>query len=275
MQVSGKMALAASAVVAGAGGAAAQQVESMLTAAGPIAVMTVVEGLEYPWGMAFLPDERILVTEKPGRLVIVDDGEVSDPVGGTPDVFAQGQGGLLDVAVDPAFEENNLVYLSFAEERDGGAGTSLGRGRLTDDSIEDFEVIFRMEPAVPGPNHFGGRIVFSPDGHLFLTLGERFKYDPAQDLSSHLGTVVRILPDGTVPEDNPFVDEENAEDAIFSYGHRNIQSAIWHPGTGALWIGEMGPLGGDELNRVEAGANYGWPLVSWGRHYFADYARNA
>ncbi|MFW6236581.1 MAG: PQQ-dependent sugar dehydrogenase, partial [Desulfovibrionales bacterium] len=182
---------------------------------------------------------------------------------------AQGQGGLMDVALDPDFAENNVVYLSYAKPGEGGeATTALGRGTLAGDRIENFQDIFVQEPYTSGSNHFGNRIEFSPDGEfLFLGLGERFKFDPAQDLSNHLGTVIRISPDGSVPDDNPFVGRENAKDEIWSYGHRNIEAMAFQPATGALWVGEMGPEGGDELNLIEKGANYGWPVVSWGRHY--------
>jgi glucose/arabinose dehydrogenase len=251
------------------GSVALAQAQTIDTEAGPVTVDPVVaDGLRYPWGMAFLPDGRLLVTERGGALRIVGrDGSVSAPLSGTPSVFSQGQGGLLDVALDPDFGSNRLVYLSYAESGDGGASTALGRGRLEGDAIRDFQVIFRQQPKVPGPNHFGGRIVFGPEGMLFLTLGDRFKGEPAQDLSDHLGTVVRIRPDGSVPDDNPFADRPEARDEIWSYGHRNIESAAMHPDTGALWIAEMGPQGGDELNRPEAGRNYGWPVVSWGEHY--------
>lgn len=244
------------------------QNSTVQTEAGPIAVENLADGLQHPWGMAFLPDGRLLVTERAGDLRILGtDGELSEPVDGTPEVFSEGQGGLLDVALDPEFTSNRLVYLSFAEPGGDGASTAVGRGRLQDGGIEDFEVIFSQQPKVPGPNHFGGRIAFSPEGKLFLTMGDRFKGEPAQDLSGHLGTIVRINRDGTVPEDNPFVDEADAMDEIWSYGHRNIESAAIHPQTGTLWIAEMGPLGGDELNLPEAGHNYGWPVVSWGKHY--------
>jgi aldose sugar dehydrogenase len=244
------------------------QPESVTTEAGPIAVENVAGGLVHPWGIAFLPDGRMLVTERPGRLRIVSqDGSLSEPLAGTPEVFARGQGGLLDVALDPNFSENRLIYLSFAEPGSGGASTAVGRGRLSEDRIADFEVIFRQEPKVSGANHFGSRIVFSPDGKLFLTTGERFKFDPAQDLSNHLGTIVRINRDGSIPEDNPFVGVPDAKDEIWSYGHRNIQAAAIHPQSGALWVAEMGPRGGDALNLPERGRNFGWPLVSWGRHY--------
>lgn len=246
-----------------------QQVGSVLTEAGPIAIQNLAGGLEYPWGMAFLPDGRLLVTERPGNLRIVSpDGRLSKSVEGTPTVYAQGQGGLQDVALDPDFGTNRYVYLSFAEPGPGGsAATAVGRGRWNTDRIEGFQVLFRQKPWITGPYHFGSRIVFSPQGHLFLTLGERFQFQPAQDLSNHLGTIVRLNRDGSIPKDNPFVKRRGAEDAIWSYGHRNIESAAIHPQTGALWVAEMGPLGGDELNVAEAGRNYGWPTVSWGINY--------
>jgi glucose/arabinose dehydrogenase len=255
----------AAAVVFLAGAAQAQVIQSE---SGPIAVEQLADGLSHPWGMAFLPDGRLLVTERAGRLRILDpDGKLSDPLPGTPEVVARGQGGLLDVALDPQFETNRLVYLSYAEPGDGGATTALGRGRLADDRVEGFEVLFRKTPRFEGSRHFGGRIVFAPDGTLFLTLGERGQLDPAQDLSNHLGTIVRLNPDGSVPDDNPFVGRGGARPEIWSYGHRNIEGAAIHPETGDLWVVEMGPRGGDELNRPEAGRNYGWPAVSWGKHY--------
>ncbi len=255
--------------------AAAQQIPSkgqagsVLTEAGPMAVQSLADGLDHPWGMAFLPDGRLLVTERPGRLRILGlDGTLSDPVAGTPTVFAQGQGGLLDVALDPEFETTGYVYLSYARPGpEGSAATAVGRARLVADSLQGFEVLFTQAPYITGPNHFGTRIAFSPEGHLFLTMGERFQFDPAQDLGSHLGSVVRIHRDGSVPDDNPFVGQEGAQPEIWSYGHRNVESAAVHPETGELWIAEMGPLGGDELNRIERGANYGWPIVSWGMDY--------
>lgn len=244
------------------------QPATVTTQTGPIAVERVVSGLVHPWGMAFLPDGRLLVTERPGRLRILGtDGRLSEPLAGVPQVFAQGQGGLLDVALDPEFPQNRLVYLSYAEAGLGGASTALGRGVLAGDRIDGFQVIFRQEPKVSGPNHFGSRIVFAPDGTLFLTLGERFKFEPAQDLSSGLGKIMRLNRDGSIPRDNPFVGRPEAQAAIWSYGHRNIQAAAINPQTGALWVTEMGPRGGDELNLPERGRNYGWPLVSWGTHY--------
>ncbi|WP_104204963.1 PQQ-dependent sugar dehydrogenase [Billgrantia saliphila] len=248
--------------------ASAQPKESVQTAAGSLSIETVVDGLVHPWGMAFLPDGRMLITEREGRLRLLSEDEtLSDPLEGVPDVFNQGQGGLLDVALHPDFESNRQVYLSFSEPGDEGATTALGRGRLEDDRLEDFEVIFRMEPRVKDENHFGGRIVFAGDETLFLTLAERFQFEPAQDPSNHLGTIVRLKHDGTAADDNPLLDDEEARDEIWSYGHRNIESAAIHPETGELWVAEMGPMGGDELNRPEAGRNYGWPEVSWGQHY--------
>lgn len=253
--------------------AIAQDSPRMLdTKSGPVSVEVFAGGLEHPWGAVLLPDGDMLVTERPGRLRLVSaEGAVGEPIEGVPDVFAQGQGGLLDVALDPDFATNRTVYLSFAEEREGGAATSVGRGRLNDDAtaLSDFKVIFRQEPAASGENHFGSRLAFAPDGKLFITLGERFDMQEAQDPANHLGAIVRLNPDGSIPDDNPFVDREGA-DEIWSYGHRNVQSAAIHPETDVLWTAEMGPMGGDELNIPEAGKNYGWPVVSWGRHYSGE-----
>jgi glucose/arabinose dehydrogenase len=250
--------------------ASAQQPQRLKTEKAEIVVETAARGLDHPWGLAFLPDGRMLVTERPGRLRIVStDGQVSPPLGGVPRVYAQEQGGLLDVALDPKFPENRLVYLTYAEPRDGGAATAAGRGRLNaaGTALEDFQVIFRQQPAVSGGLHFGSRLAFARDGTLFISTGERFKFEPAQDLSTHLGKLIRINPDGSVPPDNPFVNRKGARPEIWSYGHRNVQGLAIHPETGALWVGEFGPRGGDEINIAEPGRNYGWPLVSWGDHY--------
>ncbi|HXH04272.1 MAG TPA: PQQ-dependent sugar dehydrogenase [Candidatus Competibacteraceae bacterium] len=236
---------------------------------GAVRVETLARGLEHPWGLAFLPDGGMLVTERPGRLRRVEpDGRLSEPLAGLPPVFAQGQGGLLDVALSPHFAEDRLVYLSFAEPGEGGAGTAVARGRLGSGGLEGTQVIWRQQPKVGGANHFGSRLLFRPDGTLFVTLGDRYAYrERAQDLAVTLGKIVRINPDGSVPPDNPFVGRAGARPEIWSYGHRNIQAAALHPETAALWTVEHGARGGDELNHPEAGKNYGWPVITYGVDY--------
>jgi glucose/arabinose dehydrogenase len=235
----------------------------------PVRVETVARGLEHPWGLEFLPDGRMIVTERPGRLrIVTPDGHLSEPLSGVPRVFAEGQGGLLDVALSPAFERDHMVYLSFSEPGDGGAGTAVARGKLGEHGLEGTQVIWRQRPKVDGPNHWGSRLVFRPDGTLFVTLGERFSYrDRAQDLSATLGKIVRINPDGSIPRDNPFVGRKGALPEIWSYGHRNVQAAALEPGTDRLWTVEHGARGGDELNHPEAGKNYGWPVITYGIDY--------
>ena len=241
------------------------------TKAGTIKVETVATELSHPWGLAFLPDGRMLVTERSGTLRLVSkDGKLSPPLSGVPKVVVAGQGGLLDVAIDPDFKSNSLVYLTYSEPGEGGAGTAVARGKLGESGLDGVEVIFRQEPKVGGGNHFGSRLVFAPDGKLFVTLGERFTFTPAQDLTNDLGKIVRINPDGSVPKDNPFVGRTDARPEIWSYGHRNPQGAAILPKTGKLWETEFGPMGGDELNIPQAGANYGWPVVSWGNHYTGE-----
>ncbi len=238
------------------------------TKAGSVSVEVVATGLDHPWGMAFLPDGRLLVTEREGRLRILGtDKKLSAPIEGVPEVSARGQGGLLDVALDPGFRTNNRIYLSYAEPGGDGASTAFVRAKLGQGRLEDVRMIFRQLPKVSGNGHYGGRIVFAPTGHIFLTTGERQKFDPSQDLMGHLGKIIRLNKDGTVPADNPFVGRTDAKPEIWSYGHRNVQGAAIHPQTGELWTIEFGPRGGDELNRPEPGKNYGWPLVSWGNHY--------
>ncbi|MEO6162939.1 MAG: PQQ-dependent sugar dehydrogenase [Candidatus Binatia bacterium] len=234
-----------------------------------VQVQSIAKGLEHPWSLAILPDKRMLVTERPGRLRLVGaDGRISEPLTGVPEVYASGQGGLLDVALSPTFAKDRLVYLSFAEAGEGGAGTAVARGRLGERGLENTQVIWRQQPKVGGSNHWGSRIVFRPDGTLFVTLGERFNHsDRAQDLSVTLGKVVRINPDGSAPRDNPFINRDGARPEIWSYGHRNVQAAALHPETGELWTVEHGARGGDELNHPQAGKNYGWPVISYGTHY--------
>lgn len=260
-------ALLASFAVAGC--AEAQPESSTVdSSAGKLAVEERAKDLNHPWGLAFLPDGRLLLTERAGRLRILGkDGKLSEPLAGVPEVRARGQGGLLDVAIDPDYAKNRLIYISYAEPGGDGASTAFARATLGEGRLDDLKVVFRQLPKVSGNGHYGGRIVFAPDGHMFLTTGDRQKLDPAQDLTSHLGKVIRLNRDGTVPADNPFVGRTDVKPEIWSYGHRNIQGAAIEPSTGRLWTLEFGPAGGDELNRPEPGKNYGWPLVSWGNHY--------
>ncbi len=236
---------------------------------GVVRVETVASGLEHPWALEFLPDGRVLVTERPGRLRIVSlDGTVSPPVTGVPAVHASGQGGLLDVAVDPAFERNRTIYLSYAEPGPGGAGTAVARARLGASSLEELTVIHRQDPKVSAGGHYGSRIVVARDGNLWVTQGDRREHrDRAQDLQQGMGKFVRIAPDGSIPADNPFVGRTDAQPSIWSYGHRNGQAAAMHPETGDLWTVEHGARGGDELNQPRAGRNYGWPVITYGRDY--------
>lgn len=238
-----------------------------------IRVEVIATGLQNPWGLAFLPDGRALITERPGRLrMIGKDNKLSDPIAGVPEVAAVGQGGLLDVALSPDFAKDSLIFLSFAEPRGAaGSSTSVARGKLVEKdgkaALEDVRVIFRQEPARLGGFHFGSRLVFARDGNLFITTGERNLKTPSQDLSNHIGKIIRVTPEGKVPADNPFVKDKNARPEIWSYGHRNVQGAALHPQTGKLWLTEHGPRGGDEINIPEAGKNYGWPVIGYGVDY--------
>jgi aldose sugar dehydrogenase len=235
----------------------------------PIAAKALATGLEHPWGLAFLPDGRMLVTERPGRLRIVDgNGRLSEPLGGVPKVLASGQGGLLDVALSPQFASDRLVYLSYSEPGEGGAGTAVARGRLAGNALQNVEVVWRQVPKVSGSNHWGSRLVFGTDGTLFVTTGDRFNFrERAQDLSVTIGKIVRINPDGSIPADNPFAKRAGARPEIWSYGHRNLQGAALHPATGQLWTVEHGARGGDELNQPQPGRNYGWPVITYGVDY--------
>jgi len=234
--------------------------------------VTVAQGLVNPWSLAFLPDGRMLVTERPGRLRIVEaDGRIGAPLAGLPDISVGGQCGLLDVALDPKFADSGFIYFSYAEPASGGDGgnsTAVARARLSGAALVDVRTIFRQAPKFASRAHCGGRLVFARDGRLFLTLGDRFaRKDDAQTLDNHHGKVVRIEPDGQVPKDNPFVGRAGARPEIWSLGHRNVQGAALHPDTGELWTHEHGPQGGDEVNVTEAGRNYGWPLLTFGRNY--------
>ncbi|MEE1868507.1 MULTISPECIES: PQQ-dependent sugar dehydrogenase [Pseudomonas] len=240
---------------------------------GTVKVSTLAEGLSNPWALAFLPDNKgMLVTERVGNLRIVSvEGKVGAPLAGVPHVWAEGQGGLLDVVLSPTFKQDRMVYLSYAEGggEDGKAGTAVGRGRLSADmaKLEDFNVIFRQLPKLSSGIHFGSRLVFDRDGYLFIALGENNQRPTAQDLDKLQGKVVRILPDGTVPKDNPFIGQDNVRPQIWSFGHRNQQGAALNPWTGELWTNEHGPRGGDEINLPKAGKNYGWPVATHGINY--------
>lgn len=210
----------------------------------------------------------MLITERPGRLRQVLDGRLlPEPVRGLPPVSAGGQGGLMDVVLHPRYTENRLVYLSYSASGPGGRGTEVARGRLRDRALRDVEVVFRALPKKRGGRHFGSRLWFAGDGALFVTLGDRAERPTAQDLSTPNGSIVRIRDDGSVPPDNPFAGRDDAQLAIYSYGHRNVQGIAWDADTGRLWAHEHGPMGGDELNLIEAGANYGWPVITYGVNY--------
>lgn len=233
-------------------------------------VVAVADNLEHPWGMAFLPDGALLVTERPGRLRLISAAGVlqPQPIAGVPEVVARGQGGLLDVALHPDFRTNRLLYLSYAGRGPDGVNTEVVRARFDGRRLHDARVIFRALPKTGGSNHYGSRLLFDRDGYLFVTLGDRYNYrDRAQSIEDHLGTIVRLHGDGGVPADNPFVDRPGAQPEIYSYGHRNVQGIALRPGTNTVWAHEHGPRGGDEVNILRPGANYGWPAITYGIDY--------
>uniref|UniRef100_UPI003BA9C341 PQQ-dependent sugar dehydrogenase n=1 Tax=Stappia sp. TaxID=1870903 RepID=UPI003BA9C341 len=242
------------------------------TQAGRIAVTPVATGLAYPWGFEVLSDGALLVNEIEGRMLLVSaDGVTRTEVAGVPDVAASGQGGLLDLALSPDFDTSGILYFTFSEPGEGGASTAAARARLVREGgearLEDVSVIARMEKKTGGGRHFGSRVVPAPDGTLFVTLGDRGESERAQDPRDHAGSVLRVGADGSIPSDNPFADGDKALPEIWSMGHRNVQGAAIEPATGRLWTVEHGARGGDEINRPEAGLNYGWPVISYGRHY--------
>ena len=246
-------------------------IESLPPTEAQAQVERVIEGLRNPWALAFLPEnEGVLITEKPGNLRWWRGSELSPPLSGVPEVYAKGQGGLLDVIVAPDFPKSRTVYLAYAELGDDGrAGTAVGMGKLPEDGqgMEDFKVIFRQEPKLSSGVHFGVRLVFDRDGYLFVALGENNQRSTSQDLDKHQGKLLRLTAQGDVPKDNPFVGKADAKPEIWSYGHRNQQGAALNPWTGEVWIHEHGPRGGDEINIPVAGKNYGWPLATHGRNY--------
>lgn len=263
----------ASALITAAAPVFAASTQELQSGQGTLEVTRVVKGLDHPWALAFLPDQQgMLVTERPGNLrVISAQGKSSAPIEGVPKVWAKGQGGLLDVVLSPDFKQDRTVYLSYAEGGGAGdkAGTAVGRGQLSEDlkTLNNFKVIFRQEPKLSVGNHFGSRLVFDRDGYLFIVLGENNDRPTAQDLDKLQGKVVRIFPDGKVPDDNPFVGQSGIRPEIWSYGQRNPQGAALNPWTGVLWENEHGPRGGDEINIIERGKNYGWPTATHGINY--------
>jgi glucose/arabinose dehydrogenase len=233
-----------------------------------IKVDTITTSLNNPWGIAFLPDGRILVTERSGKILIVENDKLLDEqVQGVPEVFAKGQGGLLDIQLHPDYESNGWIYLTYAKPGEGGAGTTVSRAKLNGNSLTELTELFNAQPFGTSDAHFGSRIVFDGKGYIFFTSGERNKKENAQDLSNHLGKVLRLHDDGTVPTDNPFTGTIGAKSEIWSYGHRNPQGLVYDKSTETLYAVEHGPQGGDELNKVEKGRNYGWPVITYGIDY--------
>lgn len=263
------LAAASLALVAGIGPASGQ---SAAVNAGAISATAeiVARGLEHPWALEFLPDGAALITERPGRLRLLQEGQLSAPLDGVPEVHADGQGGLLDVALANDFAASGTIFLSFSQAGTGGAGTAIARATLVRDGeprLENVETIFSMANKTRVGRHFGSRIVPAPDGTLFFTIGDRGDGERAQDMGDHAGAVLRIASDGSVPPDNPWADATGSQPELWSKGHRNAQGAVWDPLTDSLWTVEHGARGGDEINRPQAGLNYGWPVISYGRHY--------
>ncbi len=247
---------------------ASQKLTPQLIDDGPFQVVKIVDGLEHPWGMAFLPDGRILVTERPGRLRIVEQGRLDpQPISGLPSIAAEGQGGLLDVVLHPDYQNSGWLYLSYVTEGDGGMGTEVIRARLDGGQLKDTERLFTLDRKTTSGRHFGSRLVFDRQGYLYITVGERGDRPRAQNLDDQAGSVIRLHDDGRIPDDNPFVGSASGKPEIFSYGHRNPQGIALHPESGAVWSHEHGPQGGDEINIIHPGLNYGWPVITYGVNY--------
>lgn len=247
------------------------QAQSFSTEDYNLNVVTVTDGLEHPWGLAFLPDAMMIVTERDGDVRLIDaDGTKRSPLKGLPEVDNGGQGGMLDVALDPDFSKNNLIYLSYSEPGKGGSGTAVASAVLdiAGNQITDLKVVFQQLPKSDGGRHYGSRLVFADDGNLFITIGERGERDRTQDFTINRGQVIRIRPDGSIPDDNPFVGRAGYRPEVWSYGHRNPQGASINPRSRQLWTVEHGARGGDEVNIPQAGKNYGWPVIAYGKHYF-------
>jgi glucose/arabinose dehydrogenase len=241
------------------------------SSAGELEVRTIARGLANPWALAFLPDGKMLVTERPGRMrIVTTEGQISPPLKGVPEVWASGQGGLLDVVTDKSFAQNRTIYFCFAERTDGGGRTTISRAKLNEGNgrLDDVKIIFRQQGPLSSGNHYGCRIAQAEDGNLFVALGDHFTHrDQAQNLGNHLGKLIRITPDGSAPAGNPFEGRTDAKPEIWSYGHRNIQALAINPASGELWEIEHGPRGGDEVNIVGKGKNYGWPVIGYGVDY--------
>ena len=246
----------------------AQAARTVVSSHGILNIENLKNGLHHPWGMAFLNQGRVLITERRGRLLSVNIKQNKTRViGGLPKIIAQGQGGLLDVAIDPEFKKNRWVYISYTGGSPHSKSTHVGRGKLQNAKLQQFEVIFKATPKMKSQFHFGSRLVFSQKGHLYISLGERGKKSLAQDPSNHSGSMIRLRPDGSIPADNPFLKQRGYQPAIYSYGHRNMQGAALHPTTGEVWAHEHGPKGGDEINIIRPGRNYGWPKTTYGIDY--------
>ena len=232
-------------------------------------VVTLTQGLQHPWSLAFLPDGRLLITERAGRLRIVQKDFTLDPkpISGLPKIIAGGQGGLFDVVLHPQYSKNGWIYFAYSEAGKGGWGTALARGKLVGHQMTDVQVLFSMEPKTRSNQHFGGRIVFDEAGYVYLTLGDRGEMVRAQLLGDHAGSIIRLHDDGKVPKDNPFINRVGAKSEKFTLGNRNVQGVAIHPKTGEVWTHEHGPQGGDEINIIKPARNYGWPIITYGANY--------